>query len=53
MPAGAGIFSEIGEKVAKLLGAAMQRLKTLPRESFKKFSQLLPENEILTNWMHT
>lgn len=26
--------------------SAMQRLKTLPRESFRKIFQLLPENEI-------
>lgn len=32
----------VGEKVAKLLSTAMQRLKTLPRESFRKFFQLLP-----------
>ncbi|UKP01553.1 type II toxin-antitoxin system RelE/ParE family toxin [Nostoc sp. UHCC 0870] len=32
----------IGEKVAKLLSAAMQRLKTLPREGFIKIFQLLP-----------
>ncbi|UKP01338.1 hypothetical protein [Nostoc sp. UHCC 0870] len=34
--------SQIGEKVAKLLSAAMQRLKTLPREGFIKIFQLLP-----------
>ncbi|MCG6138488.1 MAG: strawberry notch family protein [Nostoc sp. LLA-1] len=35
-------LKQIGEKVAKLLSAAMQRLKTLPRESFRKIFQLLP-----------
>ncbi|WP_341531915.1 hypothetical protein [Nostoc sp. UHCC 0302] len=34
--------SAIGEKVAKLLLAAMQGLKTLPRESFIKIFRLLP-----------
>ncbi|MFN6502020.1 MAG: hypothetical protein RMX65_034210 [Nostoc sp. DedQUE01] len=29
----------------------MQRLKTLPRESFIKIFQLLPENEILTKFL--